>query len=193
MSKSLESALIKKPYLAVTFTEYELEEFARCADPVSGPKYFLSRYFYIQHPVRGKLQYQPFDYQDELIDIYHENRYSINLLGRQMGKTTTAAGYLLFEDPKKPKPPMMLDEPMQTHQEVPLFDFSPELGKVKPEVSFKPVKRYEVPQEKLPKELEGKVKKQYIIEYEAEARTIEIDNRTIQISPFKAWEHAYEN
>ena len=96
MSKSLESALIKKPYLAVTFTDYELEEFAKCADPVSGPKYFLSRYFYIQHPVRGKLQYQPFDYQDELIDIYHENRYSINLLGRQMGKTTTATGYLLW-------------------------------------------------------------------------------------------------
>ena len=96
MSKSLESALIKKPYLAVPFTDYELEEFAKCADPVSGPKYFLSRYFYIQHPVRGKLQYQPFDYQDELIDIYHENRYSINLLGRQMGKTTTASGYLLW-------------------------------------------------------------------------------------------------
>jgi hypothetical protein len=119
-----------------------------------------------------------------------KNAYLFGVVGAGAG---AAAGYLLFEDPKKPKPPMMLDEPMQTHQEVPLFDFSPELGKVKPEVSFKPVKRYEVPQEKLPKELEGKVKKQYIIEYEAEARTIEIDNRTIQISPFKAWEHAYEN
>lgn len=96
MSKSLENALIKKPYLAATFTEFQLGEFAKCADRETGPKYFLSKYFYIQHPVRGKLQYQPFDYQDELIDIYHENRYSINLLGRQMGKTTTAAGYLLW-------------------------------------------------------------------------------------------------
>jgi hypothetical protein len=75
---------------------------------------------------------------------------------------------------------------------VPLFDFSPELKHVRPEVNFKPVKKYEVPLEKLPTELEGKVKKQFIIEYESDARTLEIDNRTIQISPFKAWEHVYE-
>jgi hypothetical protein len=75
---------------------------------------------------------------------------------------------------------------------LPLFDFSPELKNIRPEVNFRPLKKYEVPLEKLPAELEGKVKKQFIIEYEAEARTIEINNRTIQISPFKAWEHVYE-
>ena len=75
---------------------------------------------------------------------------------------------------------------------VPLFDFSPELKNIKPEVNFKPIKKYEVPLEKLPKELEGKVKKQFILEYQSEAQTIEIGNRTIQISPFKAWEHIYE-
>jgi hypothetical protein len=37
-----------------------------------------------------------FDYQRELIKCYHENRYSINMLGRQMGKTACAAAYLVW-------------------------------------------------------------------------------------------------
>jgi hypothetical protein len=120
-----------------------------------------------------------------------KNSYLFGVLGATVG-----AGLVYFFSEEKKKDginnPMILDEPSQKEQEVPLFDFSPELKGIKPEVSFKPVKKYEVPQEKLPKELEGKVKKQYIIEYEADARTIDLGNRTIQISPFKAWEHTYE-
>jgi len=118
-----------------------------------------------------------------------KNAYLFGVIGAVAG---AGLAYLLYDDPNKPKPPMILDEPTETHESVPLFDFSPELKNIKPEVNFKPVKKYEVPQEKLPVELEGKVKKQFIIEYESEARTLEIDNRTIQISPFKAWEHVYE-
>lgn len=122
-------------------------------------------------------------------DSQSKNAYMFGVIGAAAG---AGLAYLLYDDPARPKPPMMLDEPAQTHQSVPLFDFSPELKHIKPEVNFKPVKKFEVPQEKLPPELEGKVKKQFIIEYESEARTLEIDNRTIQISPFKAWEHVYE-
>lgn len=118
-----------------------------------------------------------------------KNAYMFGVIGAVAG---LGVAYLLYDDPAKPKPPMMLDEPIQTHQSLPLFDFSPELKHIKPEVNFKPVKKYEVPLEKLPPELEGKIKKQFIIEYESEARTLEIENRTIQISPFKAWEHVYE-
>jgi hypothetical protein len=71
-------------------------EFARCADPVTGPEYFMSNYFYIQHPVKGKMLYHPFEYQQRLIDTYHNNRFSISLMPRQTGKTTSAAGYLLW-------------------------------------------------------------------------------------------------
>jgi len=59
-------------------------------------------------------------------------------------------------------------------------------------VSFKPVKKYDVPLEKLPENLKGKVKKQYLLEYETEGKTIQYEGRTIEISPFKAWEHVYE-
>jgi hypothetical protein len=96
MAKSLEGVLVKPAHVKTSYTQSQIVEFARCADAVAGPLFFLTNFFYIQHPTKGRLKYAPFDYQDELIDIYHNNRFSINLLGRQMGKTTTAAGYLLW-------------------------------------------------------------------------------------------------
>ena len=102
MSKNLEGVLVKQANRRQTFSHDEIKEFARCVDPVDGPNYFLENFFYIQHPVKGRLLYKPFDYQVELIDVYHNNRFSINLLGRQMGKTTTAAGYLLWYAMFKP-------------------------------------------------------------------------------------------
>ena len=96
MSKSLDGVLIKKAHQPENFTMEQLEEFVKCADPIDGPMYFLRNYFYIQHPVQGKLLYDPYTYQVGLIDTYHQNRFCINLLGRQLGKTATAAGYLLW-------------------------------------------------------------------------------------------------
>jgi len=89
-------SIIKSPYQKVNMTEDQILEFARCADPDSGPEYFMSNYFYIQHPVKGKMLYEPFEYQRKLIDTYHANRFSISLMPRQTGKTTSAAGYLLW-------------------------------------------------------------------------------------------------
>lgn len=102
MSKSLEGVLVKRAHSKTTYDEQHLYDFARCADPVTGPMYFLTNFFYIQHPKKGKLLYDPFDYQKDLIDSYVNNRFSINLLSRQTGKTTTAAGYLLWYAMFKP-------------------------------------------------------------------------------------------
>jgi hypothetical protein len=40
--------------------------------------------------------YHPFEYQKRLINNYHQNRFSISLMPRQTGKSTSAAGYLLW-------------------------------------------------------------------------------------------------
>jgi len=88
--------LIKPPHKPYNYTEQELEEFLKCADPITGPAYFMKNFFYIQHPTKGKLLYQPFTYQVGLIDTYHSNRFAIAMLPRQTGKTTSAAGYLLW-------------------------------------------------------------------------------------------------
>ena len=91
-----ETAIIKAPYRRMSYSESEIREIARCADPVSGAQYFLDNYFFIQHPTKGAIQYHPFDYQERLISTYHNYRFSISLMPRQTGKSTSAAGYLLW-------------------------------------------------------------------------------------------------
>ena len=111
------------------------------------------------------------------------------------GAGALLANYLYTSDPENRdlKQMMIPDDPLKMKsEEVPLFDFTPELKNIKPELSFKPVKKYEVPIEKLPDELKGKVKKQYLLEYETDAKTIQYQGKTIEISPFKAYEHVYE-
>jgi hypothetical protein len=91
-----DNKLVKTAYSQQKYTEKDIEDLMHCTDPINGPHYFLDHFFYIQHPTKGKLQYEPFDYQKRLIDSYHGNRFNVNLLPRQTGKTTTAAGYLLW-------------------------------------------------------------------------------------------------
>ena len=86
MSSGTDVNLIKAPYKNMAYTDQQLREFAACADPVSGPMYFLDNFFYIQHPVKGRMLYHPFDYQRRLIDVYHNYRFSISMMPRQTGK-----------------------------------------------------------------------------------------------------------
>lgn len=96
MSNDTDYTLVKPANRRESFTEKQIIEFAKCADPITGPQYFLDNYFYIQHPTKGQMLYHPFEYQTRLIDTYHNNRFSISLMPRQTGKTITAAGYLLW-------------------------------------------------------------------------------------------------
>jgi len=96
MNRSLDGVLIKKAHRQQLFTREELQDFAACADPNTGVYYFMDNYFFIQHPTKGQLLYQPYEYQVKLLETYHNYRFNINMLPRQTGKTTTAAGYLLW-------------------------------------------------------------------------------------------------
>jgi hypothetical protein len=90
-------SLVKNPYTKTVFkTDKELQDFIKCCDPDTGYLYFMDNFFYIQHPTKGSMVYHPWDYQKRLIDTYHRYRYSISLMPRQSGKSTSAAGYLLW-------------------------------------------------------------------------------------------------
>ena len=65
-------------------------------DPETGYLYFARKFFYIQHPVSGKLLFDPYQYQENLLKSYHNYRFNINMLPRQSGKTTCASAYLLW-------------------------------------------------------------------------------------------------
>jgi len=96
MGKANEVVLVKAPHTRQVYTQQQIDEFRQCADPVTGPIYFMDNFFYIQHPTRGRMLYHPFDYQRRLIDTYHQYRFSISMMPRQTGKSTSAAGYLLW-------------------------------------------------------------------------------------------------
>ena len=59
MSKSLDGVLIKKANKRETFTNEQVEDLLKCSDQKDGYMYFARNFAYIQHPVRGKLLFDP--------------------------------------------------------------------------------------------------------------------------------------
>jgi hypothetical protein len=96
MSKSLDGVLIKKANKQEKFTQEQVDDLMQCMDPEKGYLYFATKFAYIQHPVKGKLLYDPYEYQLGLMDSYHSYRFNINMMPRQTGKTTCAAIYLAW-------------------------------------------------------------------------------------------------
>ncbi len=93
MLNQASTSLIKKPYQAQQWTPEQIDEFTICIDD---PIHFVKHYCYIQHPIKGKVKFDLFEYQEKLINTYNDYRYAIAMLPRQTGKSTCAAGYLLW-------------------------------------------------------------------------------------------------
>ena len=74
------------------FTHHEIDEFIKCAgDPV----YFATTYMRIINVDRGLMPFEMWDFQREMLQTFHQNRFSICKLPRQVGKTTTSVAFLL--------------------------------------------------------------------------------------------------
>jgi hypothetical protein len=93
MLNQASTSLIKKPYQAQQWTPEQIDEFTICIDD---PIHFVKHYCYIQHPIKGKVKFDLFEYQEKLINTYNDYRYAIAMLPRQTGKSTAAAAYLLW-------------------------------------------------------------------------------------------------
>ena len=96
MAKSLDGVLTKKAHIKEEWNEEKIKHMIACSDPATGYEHFVKNFFYIQHPVKGKVLFQPYEYQERLLGSYHNYRFNINMMPRQSGKTTCAAGYLLW-------------------------------------------------------------------------------------------------
>jgi len=96
MSKSLDGVLTKKANQREQYTEQQIQDLAECMDPNEGYLHFARKFAFIQHPVRGKLLFDPYEYQLRLMHSYHNYRFNINMMPRQTGKTTCAAIYLAW-------------------------------------------------------------------------------------------------
>lgn len=69
------------------------EEYKKCAvDPV----HFMKKYCIIQHPTKGKMYFNLYDFQQQTLNELKDNRYNIILKSRQLGISTLTAGYSLW-------------------------------------------------------------------------------------------------
>lgn len=74
------------------FTQLEIDEFMKCAED---PVYFATKYMRIINVDRGLMPFEMWDFQKDMLQTFHENRFSICKLPRQVGKTTTSVAFLL--------------------------------------------------------------------------------------------------
>ena len=70
------------------------EEYKKCAvDPI----HFMKKYCMIQHPVRGKIPFQLFPFQEKTLTQFNGNRFNVVLKSRQTGISTLCAGFALWK------------------------------------------------------------------------------------------------
>ena len=89
----MKNAQIKRAYATDEYSPHMIQELARC---MKDPIYFMKHYIKVQHPVRGTVPFDLYDYQEEFVRCMHENRFVVTLQPRQCGKTLTVAMYLLW-------------------------------------------------------------------------------------------------
>ena len=69
-------------------------EYQKCA---ADPVYFMKKYCMIQHPVRGKIPFHLYPFQENTLTQFKDNRYNIILKSRQTGISTLTAGFALWK------------------------------------------------------------------------------------------------
>ena len=69
------------------------QEYVKCA---SDPIYFLKKYCVIQHPMKGKIPFQLYPFQEKTVEDFVQSRFTVILKARQLGISTLTAGYSLW-------------------------------------------------------------------------------------------------
>jgi len=89
----LGNANLKAAGVQLNFTKDEIEEYLKCA---SDPIYFIENYCKIVTLDHGLQPFKLYECQRKKVKIIHQNRKVILMEGRQQGKTTTSAAYILW-------------------------------------------------------------------------------------------------
>ena len=89
----LGNSSLKRTGIDLSYSEEQVLELAKCAED---PIYFIDNYCYIVTLDHGIQPFKLYDCQKKKIKLIHENRKVILMEGRQQGKTTSAAAYILW-------------------------------------------------------------------------------------------------
>lgn len=81
-----------KANTAIEYTEEQIQEIAKC---MNDPVYFIRNYIKIVNIDEGLVPFNMYDFQQKMVEKFHNNRFTICKLPRQSGKSTTIISYLL--------------------------------------------------------------------------------------------------
>jgi hypothetical protein len=84
---------LKRAGVEIEYTHDQLIEITKC---IKDPVYFIKKYVKIVNVDEGLVPFNMWPFQVEMVKGFHANRFSIAKMPRQVGKTTTAAGYMLW-------------------------------------------------------------------------------------------------
>ena len=88
----LGNPLLKAAGVEREFTKEEVGEFIKCSqDPI----YFIKNYVKIVSLDEGVVQFKMWDFQENVVETVHNNRFVICKFPRQTGKSTTMIAYIL--------------------------------------------------------------------------------------------------
>lgn len=88
-----QNVLLKKEGVKIQFEDWQVEEYIKCAND---PIYFIQNYVKIVHVDRGVVPFEMWDFQRDMVDTFHNNRFSIVRCPRQVGKTVSSVSYILW-------------------------------------------------------------------------------------------------
>ena len=88
----LGNPLLKKANSRIEFTSDQIEEYIKCKDD---PVYFAQNYVQIVTLDHGLQPFKTYEFQEKLINNFHNHRFNICKMPRQTGKSTTVVSYLL--------------------------------------------------------------------------------------------------
>ena len=83
---------LKPAGIEVEFTKEQVQEYIKCSQD---PQYFIEKYIKVVSLDEGLVPFEMYDYQQDMIDTIHNNRFVIAKLPRQSGKSTTVISYIL--------------------------------------------------------------------------------------------------
>jgi hypothetical protein len=89
----LGNANLKAINVRLSYTLDQIEEYRKCAED---PIYFIETYCKIVTLDHGLQPFKLYECQKKKVRVIHENRKVILMEGRQQGKTTTSAAYILW-------------------------------------------------------------------------------------------------
>jgi hypothetical protein len=73
----------KSPHSKSEYTEQQLRDLVICADD---PFYFIENFIKVQHPVKGLLPLELYEFQKGMVNAFHDHKKVVCLTGRQLGK-----------------------------------------------------------------------------------------------------------